>query len=398
MLYRALERALEAHGVPRAGDHRVLVACSGGADSVALAHVTRKLLGSARVTLGHVDHAVRPGSADDAQAVLAFARGLSCRAASSRLDPGPDDEARLRHLRYAALERLRRHVGADLILTAHTEDDQAETVLLGLIRSAHPNSLFGMPEQRGPVVRPWLSVARSEVHQHVARHGLPVRADPSNREPKYVRNRLRKELLPLLESRYRPGVGRRLAALARTLRERADPDGDLAPPDPAADLRRLADALGRARAAWDRARSPLDPEAGPLGPVRIDHASGFAAPWPDGRAAAVFDAAEAGGLRLRRWREGDVVIPFGRKGPRRVTEVLRSAGIPSGLRRLCSVLVDEHDRILWVPGVLRSDFARVGPTTPAVWICRVDRKDELRGGATRATLDGDVSGAHKPDD
>ena len=183
VLLSAIERVLAAHGVSRAGDEIVLVACSGGADSVALAHGAVAVLGGRRVVLGHVDHAVRPDSAEDAAAVARFAARLGVELRIERLRPGPDDEARLREARYEVLRRQRKVIGAALIITAHTEDDQAETVLLGLLRSASPVSLSGIPQARGDVVRPLLGVSRAAIEDYVAHHRLPVREDPTNREP-----------------------------------------------------------------------------------------------------------------------------------------------------------------------------------------------------------------------
>ncbi|MCB9647984.1 MAG: tRNA lysidine(34) synthetase TilS [Deltaproteobacteria bacterium] len=365
MLYQALLAALAARGVTRTAGGPVVVACSGGPDSVALAHVAVKLLGPERVVLGHVDHAVRSDSGVDAALVLALAGSLGCRAEVTRLPPGPADEARLRALRYEALEALRTTVGASVVLTAHTRDDQAETVLLQLLRRTDLGALVGMPPERGALVRPWLGVPRAEVHAHVARHRLPARQDPSNAEPRYLRNRLRKELLPLLERRYRPGFAARLARLAEHLRaalpdEGASPEGVAltrpAPPPP------VAPAL------------EAPPELGPLLPIHLERTSWDGVPFPDGRSAAVFDADAVQGLVVRRVRPGERVAPFGGAGHRQVRDVLREGGIPEAWRPFCSVVADADDRILWVPGLLRSAHAKVGETTRHVWFCRVRAK------------------------
>ena len=133
---------MSSHGVRRSGDDVLLVACSGGADSVALTHATVALLGGRRVVIGHVDHAVRSGSAQDAAAVAAWGQSIGVETHVTRLPPGRSDEARLREGRYAALQQLRAEVGARFVLTAHTQDDQAETVLMGMLRSASPAALL----------------------------------------------------------------------------------------------------------------------------------------------------------------------------------------------------------------------------------------------------------------
>lgn len=373
MLYARLEQVLAPRGVRREAGPRLLVACSGGPDSVALAHVASKLFGPSRVALGHVDHGVRPGSSQDAAAVLAFAAQLGCEARAARLEGVADSEAALRHARYAALERMRADVDAAFVLTAHTADDQAETVLLALLSRTHADALSGMPEQREAILRPWLTVSRAEVHAHAARHRLPARVDPSNREPRYLRNRVRKELLPLIESRYRPGFSARLAALAAELG---------APPAAPEPTRGLARAPG--------------PEAAPTPAVRISRRAWDPAidSIPDGPRSVVFDAEGIEGLVLRPLARGDRIQPFGHGRGRKVRDVLREAGIAEPERGLWQVVADDADRVLWVPGLLRASHAPIGEKTRNVWLCEVDRKDELRGAASRATLDAAAAGVY----
>lgn len=376
MLYARLEAALAAQGVTRKGSAPVLVACSGGPDSIALAHVATKLLGAPRVVLGHVDHGVRAGATEDAAAVEAWGRSLGLEVRAVRLEGVADDEASLREARYAALEVMRLESGAAWTLTAHSADDQAETVLLALISRTHADALRGMPAVRDRILRPWLSVPRADIWAHVARHRLPARWDASNVEPRYARNRVRKELLPLLESRYRPGIAKRLAALAATLAEGPD-----APPMPSPET-------------TDQARPP----GAPPPPVWFAHRA-----WPpggsipDGHGQVVFDAAEVETVRIRALAPGDRIRPFGLNGHRKVRDVLREAGIPESDRPLRQVVTDAEDRVLWVPGLLRSSHAPVGVKTKFVWHCGVERNDELRGDASRANLDGAAPGAYVPD-
>lgn len=385
MLYARLEQALAARGVTRGEATRLLVACSGGPDSVALAHVATKLYGPGRVALGHVDHGVRADSGEDADAARALAARLHVEVYVARLDGVADDEASLRAARYAALERMRASTGAAWVLTAHSADDQAETILLALLSRTHADALRGMPVERGAVLRPWLEVPRAELHAHVRRHRLPARLDTTNLEPRYLRNRLRKELLPLIEARYRPGFARRLATLAAALQ--AEGGGD-------------ADGSGGASAALaSRApSSPPDPPVAEPGPPLWFRRS----PWaggsiPDGRDRALFDADAVQGIRVRALAVGDRIRPYGRRSPRKVRDVLREAGIREAERRLWQVVTDDADRVLWVPGCARSNHAPVGEKTKFVWVCGVDRNDELRGGASRANLDGADPGAHVPD-
>lgn len=381
MLFRQLELCLAARGVTRNGVQKVLVACSGGADSVALSHVASKLLGPGRVVLGHVDHGVRSDSGLDAEQVAVLAQHLGCSVAVHRLSLGSDDEAGLRSARYQGLESLRLEAGAQYVLVAHTADDQAETVMLALIRGTHAEALSGMPAVRGAVLRPWLAVPRAVVHQHVARHRLGVRSDPSNLEPRYLRNRVRKELLPLLESRYRAGFSERLAALAL----------ELARPEIVGDSAALTDPLPVPQISPTESQPPRQPgvwfrkmEWGP--PASIPH----------GHHRVVFDAAQVSTLCIRQLKSGDRIQGFGHRSPRKVRDVLREAGIAEQWRWLWQVVTDQDDRVLWVPGLLRADHAQIGETTVSAWECGVDRKDELPGGSSRVTLDGAATGVYAP--
>ena len=138
MLLSELGRTLRGVGVLRDAESRVLIACSGGADSVGLAVAAVEWLGARRVVLAHVDHAVREDSAEDAHFVRVLAISLGARSVEARIEPEGSDEASLRESRYRALERMRAEVGAEWILTAHTRDDQAESFVLGMIRGRQP--------------------------------------------------------------------------------------------------------------------------------------------------------------------------------------------------------------------------------------------------------------------
>jgi tRNA(Ile)-lysidine synthase len=226
----------------------VLVACSGGADSLALAAAVAFEAPRAGVPAGAVtvDHGLQAGSGDRAAATAALLRGL-------RLDPvlvlpvtvgrdgGP--EAAARAARGAALACAAREHGARIAL-GHTLDDQAETVLLGLGRGSGPRSVAGMVADRtdGGVHwwRPLLGVRREVTRQACADQGLPVWNDPWNTDPAYTRARLRAEALPLLEEVLGGGVAPALARTAALLREDLDALDALADTEAA----RLSDADG----------------------------------------------------------------------------------------------------------------------------------------------------------
>ena len=213
-------RALAAAGVPLPGD-AVAVAVSGGADSLALLHALRTLAGPRgwRLHVVTVDHGLRQGSAADAAFVAGHARelGLTVRVvalAAAELArhraAGPEGAARA--ARYAALHAAADEAGCAWLATGHTRDDQAETVVLQLMRGTGPDGLAGMAVRTGRVLRPLLSVSRAETHACCAALRVAWRADPSNDDPRFLRNAVRGQVLPLLEQ-LRPGA---TAALART--------------------------------------------------------------------------------------------------------------------------------------------------------------------------------------
>jgi tRNA(Ile)-lysidine synthase len=176
----------------------VVVACSGGADSLALLVIAAEA--GLEPLAVHVDHGLRPESASEGDVVRSAARQLGVDSRCVRVDVGTGGnlEARARDARYAALEAAREEHGATAVLVAHTADDQAETVLLNLLRGSGASGLAGMPERRGHVVRPLLGVRRDDVHRVCAERGLvPVR-DPSNDDRVHRRNWVRLDALPAL--------------------------------------------------------------------------------------------------------------------------------------------------------------------------------------------------------
>jgi tRNA(Ile)-lysidine synthase len=213
----------------------VLVACSGGADSLALAAALAFVAPHQRLRAGGVtvDHGLQPGSAERARAVAQ-------RLTSLGLDPvecvtvtvpapgaGPrgvyaGPEAAARAARYQALEMAAQRTGAAAVLLGHTLDDQAETVLLGLARGSGARALAGMAARRGRYRRPLLPVRRQSTRAACAALGLPAWDDPHNADSRFSRARVRHEVLPALEAALGPGVTDALARTARQLRADAD--------------------------------------------------------------------------------------------------------------------------------------------------------------------------------
>jgi len=209
---------------------RVLVACSGGADSLALAVAARDVAASGwQVGAVVVDHGMQEGSDEVARRTAVVCRdlGLAPVLVRSVVVTGADGpEANARTARYAALEAAARETGAAAVLLGHTLDDQAETVLLALARGSGARSLAGMRERRGLWRRPLLGLRRADTETVCAAAGLEPWHDPTNRgehgDP--VRSRLRAQVLPLLAEVLGPGVPE---ALARTAQMLADDEEHL---------------------------------------------------------------------------------------------------------------------------------------------------------------------------
>jgi tRNA(Ile)-lysidine synthase len=213
---RAVARALDG-GVVLGRDECAVVACSGGPDSTALLDALARLAPprGLRLHVAHVDHGLREGSAVEAGGVasLAAARGLPFHALRVEVTPGGSLQDRARASRHAALRTLASKLDATAIALGHTADDQAETVLMRALSGATPRALRAMSPRDGMLARPLLGVWRAQTLAYCAALSLPVVDDPSNADPRFLRSRVRHELLPALEEVF-PAARRRLVALA----------------------------------------------------------------------------------------------------------------------------------------------------------------------------------------
>jgi tRNA(Ile)-lysidine synthase len=220
---------IRRHGMLRGGEV-VLAAVSGGADSVALLDILRVLAPPLGLALRavHVDHGLRPESAADAAFVTDLCRdwGIPLRVERvevAREAPGaPWDglEAAARRARYAAFRRAAAEAGAARVATGHTADDQAETVVMRLLEGAGPRGLGGIAPVRGAYIRPLLETRRAAVEAHLRARGVAWVEDATNREARFLRNRVRADVLPFLAARLDPEIVERLvegAARARVL-------------------------------------------------------------------------------------------------------------------------------------------------------------------------------------
>ena len=208
-----------------AGD-RVLVAVSGGADSLALAHALSVEAEKLAITVigVTVDHQLQAASSTQAEKVVEQLSkfGLSCVVKKVTVDIKEGLEASARKVRYEALSECAKQENAVAVFLGHTKDDQAETVLLGLARGSGTRSLSGMAHHNGIYVRPLLEITRKQNEEFCKEIGLDYWNDPHNQDSQFARVRVRTEALPILEKTIGPGISDALARSAHLLRDDAD--------------------------------------------------------------------------------------------------------------------------------------------------------------------------------
>jgi tRNA(Ile)-lysidine synthase len=221
---RAVREAWMRHGVV-SGD-RILVACSGGADSLALAAASVFEGSRIGVLVGAVivEHGLQPETKVVAEATAKTlaelgASPVEVRAVKVAKTKAGGPEAAARTARYAALDAAADELGAKFVMLAHTLNDQAETVLLGLSRGSGNRSLNAMSEVNGRYLRPLLGIERQTTVAFCEDSGLKAWHDPQNKDNKFARVRARQNVMPVLESELGPGIAQALARTAEQLRE-----------------------------------------------------------------------------------------------------------------------------------------------------------------------------------
>jgi tRNA(Ile)-lysidine synthase len=410
-------RTIAAHGLFRAGD-RVVIAVSGGPDSMALLHALWELGDRLGLTLevAAVDHGLRAEAAREVDLVreraaalgLAFS-ALAVDAAAARREGRASLQDAARRVRLGALAELAAAHGAAAVALGHQADDQAETVLQRIIRGTGLDGLRGIPYRRAPFVRPLLDVRRSEVLRYLARRSIPFVEDPSNADPRFARARLRHRILPALREenprvaealvglaaaaragrRGAPGVpadipasiGRRAAAVVERLKARGGSGGvDVA------GGRRLEVNYGAVRLA----RPPRAPAEAPRDALVVIRPGRY--PWSPGGAVQIrlrastrsggaperpgapgFDADRvAWPLVLRGRRPGDRMRPRGGRGSRKLSDLMIDAKIARGARAGLPVLAAADGVVLFVPGLRPAEAGRPTPATRRLLSVRFD--------------------------
>ena len=385
-----LERGLLASGTTPA---RYLIALSGGLDSTVLAHAIVSCDIGLPVHAVHVDHGLHRDSADWAEHSRSLSEelGIACTVLNVTVEKDGGPEAAARTARYAAIEAMMEP--GDWLLSAHHRDDQAETLLLNLLRGSGPTGIAGIPGLRrfgpGMLARPLLDVPREALRAYADAHDLRWIDDPSNDESEFDRNYLRHEVFPLLETRW-PGVASRLATSAELARESSEilvdiADFDLATVSDRPDRLSIDALAALSRPRQTNALRRAAQIAGLAAPGRVHveeiltqavHAREDAQPvvaWPGGEARryrdglylmpavplATFDGAEfagvcdlgvgmgrlelvpggglseacvAAGLRLRTRQGGEEIRPSDQSHTRKIKKLLQEAGVVPWMR------------------------------------------------------------------
>ena len=208
--------AFREHALAPRGS-RVLVAVSGGPDSMALLHVMALL--RAKLGLGvfahGVDHGLRAEAAAELDVAAELAQQLDVPFARTgvKVEPGGNLQARARTVRWEALRAAASRAGAAVVATGHHADDRAETVVMRLLRGTTTRGLAVLPARDGDRIRPLYRARRLDIEAHVARHRIAHADDPSNRNPRFLRSRVRHEVLPALQ-RLSPRIVEHLCSLA----------------------------------------------------------------------------------------------------------------------------------------------------------------------------------------
>ncbi|MCX8073423.1 MAG: tRNA lysidine(34) synthetase TilS [Candidatus Binatia bacterium] len=448
---RKVWRTVRRHEMLRPGE-RVVVAVSGGGDSVALLVALAKIAPHLGLELivGHLNHQLRPSASEDQQFVVELGRQLGLpvdtESLAAEVLAAGNVEAKARSYRYRYLRKVARRFHCSKIATGHTLDDQAETVVLRMLRGTGFRGLRGILPIRGDgVIRPLIECRREEAREFLTELAIPWREDDTNTDPRFFRNRVRHSVLPVLSAEVpaAPRILARLAADTRddfaayaalleeklrsvetgdgalaiaSLREMAPPIrrsllrlwlarqmGQSAPPSLVAQLdAQLSGGRGIFVTLPGQAAAQVTAAQGRLvcgvpfgekiavtdqwGPISLLPDTSYDLPggWqlrveacsvrPDdvtqlGRdeCVALVDAdALQGTLLARPCKRGDAVVPFGMMGRRKLQDIFTDKKVPRS-QRWGRPLVADAARVLWVPGVVRSNHALVTANSCRIW-------------------------------
>jgi tRNA(Ile)-lysidine synthase len=385
MLPSRVAIAISLHHVFEQGE-RVVVAVSGGPDSLALLSVLREILPAVplHLTVAHFDHGWRANSEDDRDFVASMAAKWGYAFETARAaDDTPHTESAARTARYAFLRQTAANTNSTAIAMGHTQDDQVETLLLHLLRGSGSRGLGAMRRRDADLARPLLDISRKDIEGYLSRLHLIPRRDPSNEDPRFTRNRLRQQVLPAIDA-FDPAARELLARTADILSEEDRFLEDAIAQVPA-DLTRDRVAFAKLSPALQRrVIRRLVPDAGfiEVEALRRGEPPASAAPNPQPPARltvrtcacdpVAFKARDQVGhldadlvqqpLVVATRRPGDRMRPLGLQQAKRLQDILVDAHIPRHLRDTLPV-VSDREEIVWIPGVTVAESKRVTTAT-----------------------------------
>ena len=396
MLSKRVALAITLHHIFEAGE-RVVVAVSGGPDSLALLSVLREIVPAfpLHLTVAHFDHGWRPDSHADRDFVASMAAtwGYEFRTARAA-DDIPHTENAARAARYAFLRQTAADTESTAIALGHTQDDQVETLLLHLLRGSGSKGLGAMRRREGDLARPLLDISRADIEAYLAQLNLTPIRDATNDDPRFTRNRLRQQLMPAIDA-FDPAAHNLLARTADILGEE---DRFIE-----AQLANLPDDIATNREAFARLPPALQrrvirrlvPDAGFLEVERLRRGD---SPKPSEAAAtsstpqvavktcvcdpATFKARDQVGhldadlvrlpLVVGRRKPGDRMRALGLQQAKKLQDILVDAHVPRHLRDTLP-LVSDGEEIVWIPGVTIAETKRVTPATRRQLHLEIDR-------------------------
>ena len=395
MLPNRVAIAISLHRILVPGE-RVVVAVSGGPDSLALLSILREILPALplHLTVAHFDHGWRPDSRADRDFVASIATrwGYDFHSAEAAADI-PHTEQAARTARFTFLRQTATATRSTAIALGHTQDDQVETLLLHLLRGSGSRGLGAMRRRDGDLARPLLDIPRRDIEAYLARLQLTPRRDPTNEDPRFTRNRLRQQLLPAVDAF--DAAAREL--LARTADILGEEDRFLeeqvaALPD---DIARDREAFAKLPPAIQRrVVRHLVPDAGFLEVEAVRRADQASATPPASQSAhiavttcscdpASFRARDQVGhldadrvrlpLTVAARKPGDRMRPLGLSQPKRLQDILVDAHVPRHLRDNLPV-VSDGEEIVWIPGVTVAENKRVTPATRRQMHLEIERR------------------------
>jgi len=410
MLPRRVAEVIRRYAIFAPGD-RVLVAVSGGSDSLALLTILHELAPALSLSLhvAHFDHRWRANSADDARFVEDIAGRWGYATTIGLANPAaPHTEDTARVARYQFLRTTAAAAGNNVIALGHTQDDQIETLLLHLLRGAGTHGLAGMRPRAGELARPLLTTSRKEITDFLRDRNLTPRVDPSNTDPRFARNRLRQSILPALDA-FNPKARSLLAraadilaaedaflneeterafepkllddranfitrppALQRRLLRRLLPDLTYEHIEALRDLiesgqtgRRLI--LPGTRTAYVAENRivvrPATDKSKPKPRLTVRPCGCDPATFKGRDSVAHVDSASIKSpLMVSARKPGDRLQPLGFPHPKKLQDILVDAHVPRYLRDTLPIVRDQEG-IVWIPGVTIAENKRVTPST-----------------------------------